>query len=151
MISFLVLNGPNLNRLGLREPDIYGRETLADLEEMLKQWAEDRQVQITCFQSNHEGELIDQLHAAEGTYQGVVLNPGAFTHYSYALRDAISSISVPVIEVHLSNVYAREPFRHRSVTAPVCLGQICGLGFTGYRLALEALYAHHEQKRGEAG
>jgi 3-dehydroquinate dehydratase-2 len=139
MASILVLNGPNLNRLGLREPHIYGSETLEDLQQRLLDWGKEKQMEIRCFQSNHEGELIDQLHQAASEVQGIVFNPGAFTHYSYALRDAIASINMPVIEVHISNVYQREEFRHHSVIAPVCLGQIAGLGLKGYFLALEAL------------
>jgi 3-dehydroquinate dehydratase-2 len=139
MASILVLNGPNLNRLGLREPHIYGSETLDDLEQRLLDWGKEKQVTVCCFQSNHEGELIDQLHQAASQVQGIVFNPGAFTHYSYALRDAIASIDLPVIEVHISNVYQREEYRHHSVIAPVCLGQIAGLGLKGYFLALEAL------------
>lgn len=139
MASLLVLNGPNINRLGLREPEIYGSATLQDLEEGLLHWGQKNQVIIQCFQSNHEGELIDRIHQADSEFEGVVINPGAFTHYSYALRDAIASISLPVIEVHISNVYKREEFRHHSVIAPVCLGQIAGLGFKGYQFALEAL------------
>lgn len=142
MQSFLVLNGPNLNRLGLREPQIYGRQTLEQLESDLIQWGEQQEVGVSCFQSNHEGELIDQIHAADERYAGIVFNPGAFTHYSYALRDAIASVTVPVIEVHISHVYSRESFRHQSVIAPVCIGQISGLGSIGYRLALQALMAH---------
>ncbi|MCD7033192.1 type II 3-dehydroquinate dehydratase [Metabacillus sp. GX 13764] len=139
MDAYLILNGPNLNRLGTREPDIYGAETLLDLERGLLQFGEEAGAEITCLQSNHEGDLIDALHEAEGRYAGIVLNPGAFTHYSYAIRDAVAGISVPVVEVHLSNVHAREEFRHQSVTAPVTYGQIIGLGFAGYRLALQAL------------
>lgn len=139
MASILVLNGPNLNRLGLREPEVYGTDTLLDLEQVILQWSQENQMGIECFQSNHEGELIDRIHQADTTCSGIVINPGAFTHYSYALRDAIASISLPVIEVHISNVYKREEFRHHSVIAPVCLGQIAGLGFKGYLIALEAL------------
>lgn len=139
MASFLVLNGPNLNRLGLREPHIYGSTTLQDLEHRLETWAKEQSIHIDFFQSNHEGLLIDQIHLAQEKHQGIVFNPGAFTHYSYALRDAISSISIPVVEVHISNVHQREEFRHRSVIAPVCNGQITGLGLKGYELALEAL------------
>jgi 3-dehydroquinate dehydratase-2 len=145
MASILVLNGPNLNRLGLREPEIYGTDTLQDLEQVLLKWGQENQVDITCYQSNHEGELIDRIHQADINFVGIVINPGAFTHYSYALRDAIASISLPVIEVHISNVHKREEFRHHSVIAPVCLGQIVGLGFRGYLLALEAL-AHEITK-----
>ncbi|BAB06520.1 type II 3-dehydroquinate dehydratase [Halalkalibacterium halodurans] len=139
METIMVINGPNLNRLGKREPDIYGRETLSDLHERLIKFAEARGYKADCRQSNHEGDIIDWIHEAEGRSSGVILNPGAFTHYSYAIRDAIASISVPVIEVHLSNVHARESFRHTSVTAPVTKGQIVGLGVIGYELAMLAL------------
>ncbi|MBB5325247.1 3-dehydroquinate dehydratase-2 [Anoxybacillus tepidamans] len=139
MVRLLLINGPNLNRLGKREPHIYGSDTLQDLEQQLTSFATEYEAELTCFQSNHEGEIIDQIHAAEGMYDGIVLNAGAFTHYSYAIRDAIASVNVPVVEVHISNIHAREPFRHVSVIAPVTVGQIVGLGFTGYRLAILAL------------
>lgn len=132
----LILNGPNLNRLGKREPDVYGTDTLTDLEQKLFQFAEGIQTELTFFQSNHEGDLIDALHEAEEQYDGIVLNPGAFSHYSYAIRDAVAAIGIPVIEIHLSNPHAREAFRHRSVIAPVARGQITGLGFEGYKLAI---------------
>ncbi len=138
-LEFLVLNGPNLNLLGLREPGIYGSKTLTDLEQDLLAFAENEQIEIVCFQSNHEGDLIDAIHEAVNQYDGIVINPGAFTHYSYAIRDAIASIQLPVIEVHISNVHTREEFRHTSVTAPVTMGQIIGLGFIGYILAIRAL------------
>ncbi|MEK5270619.1 type II 3-dehydroquinate dehydratase [Aeribacillus sp. FSL K6-8394] len=141
MERILVINGPNLNYLGVREPHIYGKKTLADLENELKSLGEKKQVQFSFFQSNHEGEIIDKLYEADQQFDGVILNPGAFTHYSYAIRDAIASISKPVIEVHISNTNQREPFRHHSVTAPVTQGQIIGLGFYGYQLA--ALYLLH--------
>ncbi|QFT89758.1 3-dehydroquinate dehydratase [Bacillus sp. THAF10] len=142
----LILNGPNLNRLGLREPAIYGHQTIQDLEQQLMKCGETLDVEIDCFQSNHEGEIIDRLHSAEGKYDGIVMNPGAFTHYSYAIRDAIASISIPVLEVHISNIHKREEFRHTSVTAPVTAGQIIGLGFHGYELAIQAL---KKMKEGE--
>ncbi|MCM3617740.1 type II 3-dehydroquinate dehydratase [Sutcliffiella horikoshii] len=145
-MRLLVLNGPNLNRLGLREPAVYGSQTLQDLEAQLQEFADKHSCKLTCFQSNHEGELIDKLHDAEGQYDGIVFNPGAFTHYSYAIRDAIASISVPVMEVHISNIHKREEFRHTSVTAPVTAGQIVGLGLYGYELALMALL---NQNKGE--
>jgi 3-dehydroquinate dehydratase-2 len=138
-MKFLVINGPNLNRLGLREPAIYGSKTLTDLEMDLLAFGEVEQIEVTCFQSNHEGDIIDAIHEAEDQFDGIVLNPGAFTHYSYAIRDAIASVSFPVVEVHISNVHAREEFRHTSVTAPVTIGQIIGLGFKGYELAMLAL------------
>lgn len=139
MAKLLLINGPNLNRLGLREPEIYGYETLQDLENQVTQFAKLHGAEVTCYQSNHEGLIIDKLHEASGNYDGIILNPGAFTHYSYAIRDAIASIQVPVIEVHISNVHAREEFRHSSVTAPVTAGQIVGLGLFGYNLAVLAL------------
>ncbi|MGM7681526.1 type II 3-dehydroquinate dehydratase [Cytobacillus sp. Hm23] len=139
MNRVLLINGPNLNRLGKREPTVYGVETLESLEKKLDIFAKDQQVELHCFQSNHEGEIIDKIHLAADNYDGVIINPGAFTHYSYAILEAISSISTPVIEVHISNVHAREPFRHVSVTAPATIGQIVGLGTYGYKLALLAL------------
>ncbi|MBE6185096.1 type II 3-dehydroquinate dehydratase [Heyndrickxia ginsengihumi] len=143
MKKYLVLNGPNLNLLGKREPDVYGKNSLETLTAQMKKVAEDINVSLDFFQSNHEGDLIDWLHSAEEkNYEGIIFNPGAFTHYSYAIRDAISSITVPVVEVHISNVHAREEFRHQSVTAPVSAGQIVGFGLFGYELALKALVEH---------
>lgn len=139
MKRILLLNGPNLNRLGLREPHIYGSVTLNELELQLKTKAASKNLELGCYQSNHEGDIIDKIHEAENSVEGIIFNPGAFTHYSYAIRDAIASISKPVIEVHISNVHAREEFRHTSVIAPVSLGQIVGLGLYGYELALLAL------------
>ncbi|OCA92633.1 type II 3-dehydroquinate dehydratase [Pseudobacillus wudalianchiensis] len=140
MKNILLLNGPNLNRLGKREPEVYGHETLEDLESRIMAKGKELGISVSAFQSNHEGELIDRLHlAADEEMDGIIFNPGAFTHYSYAIRDAIAAISVPVIEVHISNIHSREPFREHSVIAPVAAGQIAGLGFIGYELALQAL------------
>lgn len=139
MAHFLVINGPNLNQLGKREPEKYGSRTLDDLEHGLFQFAEEKKFQVTFFQSNHEGDIIDALHEAEKDYAGVVLNAGAFTHYSYAIRDAIAGSGLPVIEVHITNIHQREEFRHRSVLAAVCKGQISGFGFESYKLALTYL------------
>lgn len=140
MGKILLINGPNLNRLGKREPKHYGLATLTDLENSLRKSAEGLGIEISFFQSNHEGDIIDKLHWAEDNgVDGIIINPGAFTHYSYAIRDAIAGIEIPAIEVHISNIHAREDFRHISVIAPVTAGQIVGLGFLGYELALEAL------------
>ena len=139
MKKILMMNGPNLNMLGVREPGVYGRETLAALEERVGGYVRSRGAEFDCFQSNHEGALIDRLHQAHGVYDGIVYNPGAHTHYSYALRDAIASIDVPVVEVHISDVDAREPFRRISVIAPVCVAQVKGLGFAGYETAVDIL------------
>jgi 3-dehydroquinate dehydratase-2 len=125
--------------LGIREPGVYGTETLETLCEKIKNKADALNAQVECYQSNIEGEIINKIHSAMGVYDGIIINPGAFTHYSYAIRDALSSINVPAIEVHISNVHKREEFRHKSVTAPVCVGQICGLGTNGYLYALEEL------------
>ena len=139
MKRILVLHGPNLNLLGVREPAVYGKETLAEIDARLVQEGARLGVTVDTFQSNHEGALIDRLHDARGKADGIVLNPGGLTHTSISLRDAVSAIESPVIEVHLSNTFAREPFRQDDRIAPVCRGVIVGLGSTGYVLALEAL------------
>lgn len=139
MKKLLLINGPNLNMLGIREPGIYGNTTLATLEQETTEFASKQGVDLVCLQSNHEGVIIDAIHEANTAYQGIVINPGAFTHYSYAIRDAIASISIPVIEVHISNIHTREEFRHHSVTATVTSGQIVGLGTYGYQLGILAL------------
>lgn len=148
MRKVLLLNGPNLNLLGSREPGIYGAETLQNVEEKVTMLGKTMGLEVICFQSNHEGELIDQIHEAffQG-YSGIIINPGAYTHYSYAIRDAIAGIDIPVIEIHISNIHAREPFRHLSVIAPVTAGQIVGFGVKGYELGLTALN-HLSSERG---
>jgi len=140
-LKILVLHGPNLNLLGIREPSIYGDLTLDRINQKLSDLASELNVEITCRQSNHEGELIDLLHRAAAEMDAAVFNPGAYTHTSYALRDAIAAIGIPTVEVHLSNIYVREDFRRHSVIAPVSSGQISGLGVNGYLLALRAAVA----------
>ena len=141
-MKLLVINGPNLNMLGIRERGLYGERSYDQLVEYIHQCCRELGVEeVECFQSNHEGAIIDRLHAARAEYDGVVLNAGAYTHYSIAIRDAIAAIRIPVVEVHLSNVHAREEFRHKSVIAPVCAGGIFGFGKQGYLLAVDALEA----------
>ena len=142
MASFLLLNGPNLNLLGTRQPEIYGADTLADIEAMVSRHAEARGHTVEAQQSSYEGGLVDALHGARNVHAGVILNAGAYTHTSVAIRDAISAIELPVVEVHMSNVHARESFRHVSHLSAVCLGQISGFGRQSYILALDALIAH---------
>lgn len=139
MATILVVHGPNLNLLGTREPDVYGRTTLEQINRDLLALADRFGVAMETFQSNSEGALIDRLQAARGVVDGIIINPAAYTHTSVALRDCLSAVQLPTIEVHLSNIHAREEFRHKSLTAPVCMGQICGLGALGYQLAFHAL------------
>lgn len=142
MASVLILNGPNLNLLGARQPETYGRTTLSDIEQRCRNHGQTIDLSVTFLQSNHEGELVDHIHAARGSQDGIILNAGAYTHTSIALMDAISSVELPAIELHLSNVHAREPFRHKSYIAKVCIGIICGFGAHGYILAMDAMKAH---------
>ena len=135
----LVLNGPNLNMLGTREPQTYGSQTLADIERMAIEEGRRVGLEVTCRQSNIEGELVTWIQQALGQFDAVVINPGAYSHTSIAIHDAFRAVNLPVVEVHLSNIYTREPFRHHSYVSPVALGVICGLGATGYKLALHAL------------
>jgi 3-dehydroquinate dehydratase II len=142
MIKILLINGPNLNLLGLREPEVYGHETLDDIVNELRSFASDRDVELSDFQSNSEGDLVTAIHDARTTVDGIILNPGAYTHYSIAIRDAIAGVSLPVVETHLSNVHAREAFRRESMVTPVCVGVVAGFGRHSYFVALEALLHH---------
>mgnify|MGYP000368543788 CR=1 FL=1 len=141
MPSLLILNGPNLNLLGTRQPEVYGSTTLQDIEDMCRSHAAKTGWTVDFLQSNHEGALIDAIHQARGVKDGIIFNAGAYTHTSVALMDAISSAEVPVVELHLSNIHAREAFRHKSFIAPVAVGQICGFGAHGYILAMDAMRA----------
>lgn len=145
MISVSLIHGPNLNLLGTREREVYGGDSFDEINRSIKQRAQSLDIDVRILQSNHEGEIIDAIQDARTWADAIIINPGAFTHYSYAIRDAITAVRLPAIEVHLSNVYAREEFRHHSVIAPVALGQIAGLGPVGYLLALEAAKSIVEQ------
>ena len=149
MTSVLVMNGPNLNLLGTRQPEVYGHTTLTMIETSCRSHAETLGIGLEFMQSNHEGVLIDEIHAARGVHDGLIINAGALTHTSVAIRDAISSVELPTVELHLSNIHAREPFRHVSHIAPVAVGQICGFGARGYTLALDALVSHLEEARSQ--
>ena len=134
-----MLHGPNLNMLGRREPEVYGHQTLKDINDALYVLSEELGVSISCYQSNHEGALVDAVQAAGDRHQGLLINPGAYTHTSVAIRDAIAAVALPTVEVHLSNIHKRESFRHHSYIAPVAIGQICGFGVHSYDLGLRAL------------
>lgn len=141
-MKIMVINGPNLDFLGIREPGVYGTQTYSDLENKIETHAEDMGIETVVMQSNSEGDIIDYIHYARSNYDGIIINPGAYTHYSYAIADALSAVSLPTVEVHISNIHKREEFRHKSVTAPQCIGQICGLGFSGYTLAMDFLIGY---------
>ena len=137
--KFLVINGVNLNMLGIREPGVYGNNTLADLEKYIAENAQKLGVEVECFQSNYEGAICEAIHKAYQNVDGIIINPGAFTHYSYAIRDALGSVKIPTVEVHISDIHSREEFRHTSVIVDECIHQVCGRGFKGYIDAMEAL------------
>jgi 3-dehydroquinate dehydratase-2 len=138
-MRILVVNGPNMRLLGKREPDVYGTETLEEVETRVGETAASLGAAVEFFQSNHEGDIVDKIGDAIGEYDGIVINPAAFTHTSVAIRDAVAAVDIPTIEVHLSNIHSREEFRKSSVTAPACVGQICGFGILGYEMAVRAL------------
>ncbi len=138
-MRILVLNGPNLNLLGTREPEKYGTQTLADIENFIRTEAKNLGVEVDFYQSNVEGELVNKIQEAKGNFDGIIMNPAAYTHTSVAIRDAILAVCVPTVEIHLSNIYKREEFRHTSMTAPACIGQIAGFGAIGYKLGLIAI------------
>ncbi|HHV72808.1 MAG TPA: type II 3-dehydroquinate dehydratase [Clostridia bacterium] len=146
-MKILIINGPNLNLLGKREKEIYGTMSYEDMCAYLQEKAAELSVHLDIFQSNLEGEIVDRIQAAYGQYEGLIINPGAYTHYSIAIYDALLAVNIPTIEVHLSNIYKREEFRHKSVTAAACLGQICGLGAYGYVLAMQALLNYQAANR----
>ena len=148
-MKIMVINGPNINMLGVREPGVYGVQSYSDLEDYIEKYAETIGVETVVMQSNSEGDIIDYIHYALGKYDGIVINPGAYTHYSYAIFDALQSVNLPTVEVHISNIHKREEFRHKSVTAPACIGQICGLGFMGYTLAMDYLLKNIEAEEEE--
>ncbi len=140
MKKIKVINGPNINFTGIREKGVYGNLTFEDINEKIKEKCDSMGIEVSFFQSNYEGALIDELQKSySDNTEGIIINPGAFTHYSYALRDAIKSVNIPVVETHMSNIHNREEFRHKSVTAPVCIGQICGFGYFSYILGIDAL------------
>ncbi len=139
VMKFLLLNGPNLNMLGTREPEKYGTITLEYIEKNLKEVAKQNNIELSCYQSNHEGDLIDKIQASNGNFDGIIFNAGGYTHTSVALRDAIASVNTPVVEIHMTNIHAREEFRHNSLISPVCIGQICGFGENSYKLGFYAL------------
>lgn len=140
-MRILIVNGPNLNLLGMRKPEVYGRTTLADIEQNMNRIADSMNIAVECFQSNCEGAIIDKIHeAAANGFDGIVINPGAYTHTSIAIHDALEAVPIPAVEVHISNIHKREEFRHHSMTAPACVGQICGLGVDGYEWGLRAIH-----------
>jgi 3-dehydroquinate dehydratase II len=145
--SILVLHGPNLNLLGLREPEVYGSTTLARINQILEKEANRLQVGISCLQSNHEGELVDAIHQAREVHQGILINAGAYTHTSIAIRDALTAVQIPTVEVHLSNIYRREEFRHNSYIAAIAIGQISGFGADSYSLGFQALVNYLQQQK----
>ena len=140
-MNILVINGPNLNLLGVREPDLYGKQDYAALVALVEETCAQEGMEVEVFQSNHEGAIVDRIQAALGTADGIVINPAAYTHTSVAILDALKAVNLPAVEVHLSNIHNREEFRHRSVTAAACIGQIAGFGYQGYILAMDALHA----------
>ncbi|MCM8778754.1 MAG: type II 3-dehydroquinate dehydratase [Candidatus Omnitrophica bacterium] len=146
MSRILVIHGPNLNLLGKREPEIYGKVTLNQINRALKQLAKERNVELDIVQTNHEGEIVELIGKAEKNFAGIIINPAGYTHTSVAIRDALEAVKIPIVEVHLSNIYAREDFRHKSLIAPVVDGQVTGFGFYSYLLGLEAILYLLEQK-----